>query len=194
MEKDEQTKTDLQLIKEAQQQSKEATALLCERYQPLILHYVRQQHLHSVRDDLKSHLWLVLIEAIQTYDVLRNVPVPAYFKQKIHYGTWNFFKKERKKWQHELFPTSEQGLLIFEKDDSGDNSPEKVYEKKEMLKQLEAALRKLTSTERRLLRNYYQDGISLLELEKKEGITKQALSYRHRKILEKLHYHSMGDE
>ncbi|MDY6224793.1 MAG: sigma-70 family RNA polymerase sigma factor, partial [Veillonella caviae] len=66
---------------------------LCRRYRPLILKYARLSSHQTVADDVESFLWIVFLEAVQSYDTSGDIPFAGYVKSMMHYGHLRFFKQ-----------------------------------------------------------------------------------------------------
>ncbi len=179
-----------ELVKAAQKGDKNAMEELCKRYLPLVKKYSYSSHVRTVQKDMESELWLVLVEAIQSYNPESNVPVPAYFKSRITFALWNRFKKLRTQWQKETPLTStidedgesnrEQSLLVSDYD-----VPTHCFYILDN-KSLQKALSTLSKDEQELLHRHYYKGHTFVTIAKEMGCTKQNISYRHRQIIKKL--------
>lgn len=181
---------DIILVTSAQEGSKAAIAELCTRFTPLIHKYAYAAHVRTVAEDIKSDLWIIFLEAIQSYNPTSGVPVPAYFKSKITFALWNRFKAYRNLWNREVFVISEGNSHSTSEEEAkyftDDFHLEQHVINNAGIEALLIAIKTLTPEEQQLIYHYYIQEKSLLVLATQKGITKQAYSYRHRKILEKL--------
>lgn len=179
--------TELLLVLAAQNGSRVAIAKLCHQFEPLIKKYSYAAHVRTVAEDVKSELWLVLLEAIQSYNPHSGVPVPAYFRSKISFALWNQFKRYRRTWSREILCLGkESGTLTPDEEAkyfTDDFNVEEALITSMETEKLSAALSTLCSDEQELIYRHYVREESLLALAKEKGYTKQAYSYRHRKIL-----------
>ncbi len=183
-------RTDLELIRLAQKGDLNSKTELCRRYKPLIKKYASLTHVASMQKEMSAHLWLTLIESIQRYNIDSHIPVAAYFKSCIYYATWNLFKHERQYWQKEqpgdTLPFESQPSLYYH----GKKPPngEDIALRNEVKFAVKKALYHLSLEEKDLIHKHYNLSIPLSELARQKGVTKQAVSYMHRKIINKLRH------
>lgn len=58
-------------------------------------------------EDVKAEAWLAVIEAIDSYDVTREVPFAGYIESRVKYCVWNLLKRKQRQELHEISIASE---------------------------------------------------------------------------------------
>ena len=71
---------------------------VCEQFKPLIRKYTYKFRHYP---DAENVAWLCLVEAYRSYDPSTGVPFAGYAASRVHYGLWNGFRAERKRWAKE---------------------------------------------------------------------------------------------
>ncbi len=189
----------IQSEKSSPRETQNAKRELCLRYVGLIKRYAHADHLKTVRDESEAHLWLCFLEALYNYDTASQIPITGYFKSCIKFGQWNFFKKQRRLWQREMYFSSlssaqdgpsqdDDALLLSQLIDVGqlDNDVIDHLWQRELFQQLRNVVPSLSAREKELLLRHYYGGQSLAQIARHWGYSKQRLSYQHQKLLTKL--------
>lgn len=93
-----------QLVIEARQGStgQAAFAEVCRRFTGLVKKYANQPHLTGLNEEATAEGWLVVAQAVQTYEQDSGVRFAGFVESKVKYAIWNLFKRERRRWQQEL--------------------------------------------------------------------------------------------
>lgn len=96
-----------QLVIEAQagNGSGEAFAEVCRRFAGLVKKYANQPHVAGIKEEATAEGWLAVTAAVRTYDPATEVRFAGYVESRVRYAVWNLFKRERRRWQQELFLT-----------------------------------------------------------------------------------------
>jgi len=91
-----------ELVMKAQDGDSAAFALICRRFEGLVKKYAFQPHLRPLGEDALAEGWLAVAQAVRTYQSGAGVQFPGYVESRVRYALWNLFKRERRRWQHEL--------------------------------------------------------------------------------------------
>ena len=96
-----------QLVMEAQagKRDGEAFAEVCGRFAGLVKKYANQPHVAGIKEEATAEGWLAVTAAVRTYDPAAGVRFAGYVESRVRYAVWNLFKRERRRWQQELFLT-----------------------------------------------------------------------------------------
>lgn len=172
---------------------------LCRRYRPLILKYARLSSHQTMADDVESFLWIVFLEAVQSYDTTGDIPFAGYVKSMMHYGHLRFFKQTTRCWRHEIsYPAvsdGEDGALTsmeqFADTDTVESTVLEQSEEDSLRHTLWSALQRLTPDQQQLLHNIYVEGHSFTSIGRREHITPQAVQNRHKRALQRLQQYMM---
>ena len=169
----------LDLVQRAQGGEDEAFAEICRRFGGLVKKHAFQPHLRPVAEEAQCQGWLAVAEAVKSYDHTSGVPVAGYIESRVRFGLWNFFKRERRRWQTELAleqgsdDDDDQGGLLAVL--AGAHDVEGVVERKELTSELHDAL--LTLPERQRLAIVYTvvNNLALKEAACRLGVSLQAV-------------------
>lgn len=91
-----------QLVMLAQTGNHEAFEQICQQYAGLIKKQAYQAHLRSIQEEALAEGWLALSQAIVSYNPDFGVQFAGYAESKVKFALWNLFKRERRRWQHEM--------------------------------------------------------------------------------------------
>lgn len=96
-----------QLVMQAQagNEGGEAFAEVCRRFAGLVKKYANQPHVAGIKEEAAAEGWLAVAAAVRTYDPAAGVRFAGYVESRVRYAVWNLFKRERRRWQQELFLT-----------------------------------------------------------------------------------------
>ncbi|WP_188399518.1 RNA polymerase sigma factor [Sporomusa sp. GT1] len=96
-----------QLVIQAQagNEDGEAFAEVCRRFTGLVKKYANQPHVAGIKEEAAAEGWLAVAAAVRTYDPAAGVRFAGYVESRVRYAVWNLFKRERRRWQQELFLT-----------------------------------------------------------------------------------------
>lgn len=96
-----------QLVIQAQARNEggEAFAEVCRRFAGLVKKYANQPHVAGIKEEAAAEGWLAVAAAVRTYDPAAGVRFAGYVESRVRYAVWNLFKRERRRWQQELFLT-----------------------------------------------------------------------------------------
>ena len=96
-----------QLVIQAQawNEGGEAFAEVCRRFTGLVRKYANQSHVAGIKEEAFAEGWLAVAAAVRTYDPAAGVRFAGYVESRVRYAVWNLFKRERRRWQQELFLT-----------------------------------------------------------------------------------------
>ncbi len=172
---------------------------LCRRYRPLILKYARLSSHQTMADDVESFLWIVFLEAVQSYDTTGDVPFAGYVKSMMHYGHLRFFKQSTRCWRHEIsYPAvsdDEDGTFTSMEQFADTATVESTVlhqsEEDSLRHTLWSALQRLTPDQQQLLHKIYVEGHSFTSIGHREHITPQAVQNRHKRALQRLKEYMM---
>ncbi|MCM0758053.1 sigma-70 family RNA polymerase sigma factor [Sporomusa sphaeroides DSM 2875] len=96
-----------QLVMQAQagNEGGEAFVEVCRRFTGLVKKYANQPHVAGIKEEAAAEGWLAVAAAVRTYDPAAGVRFAGYVESRVRYAVWNLFKRERRRWQQELFLT-----------------------------------------------------------------------------------------
>lgn len=175
-------------IDAAQQGDKKALTAICRQYEGLIHKYAHVSAVKCESSEIESHLWEIFIRAVKEYKLDGDIPFSGFVKSRIRYGQYNAFRKLRKQWQQEIFmmnsPTDgEDHTMTFEDILSPSDSTETVALINADKRAVARAFKRLMPEQQKLLYAYYIKGISLAQLAKKYGISRQAMQQHKNRAL-----------
>lgn len=184
---------DTQLVRQAQKGDTQALALLCKHYEGLVIKLSKAKHLGGEEAEVYSHLWELFILAVQNFDTKSAIPFAGYVKSKLSYGQWNVFKRLRHRWMHETFVappssavTEEAMLVCFGVSPDSETEYLRQWQWQKERQALHKALLSLPRTDRHFLVVHYGRGLSLSQMAKKMGISRQRAAYHHKKLIARL--------
>lgn len=163
---------------------------VCRRFEGLVKRQAFQPHLRVLGDDALAEGWLAVAEAVNSYDRKTGVPFAGYVESKVKYALWNLFKRERRRWQHEM-PVNEgedgNGPGGFRLDLlPGATNIEAEIELMELGQQLAAAIKTLPERQRRALVLTMFGDSKLAEVAVGLGVTAQAVHNLRQRALTRL--------
>ena len=91
-----------QLMMLAQAGNAEAFEQICQQYAGLVKRQAYQGHLRPIQEDALAEGWLALSQAVVNYNPALGVQFAGYAESKVKFALWNLFKRERRRWQHEM--------------------------------------------------------------------------------------------
>lgn len=106
-----------ELVKRAQAGDSQAVHDVCLRFTGLVKKYAFQPHIRPIADEAESQGWLAVMQGIRQYDEHCGVQFAGFIESRVKYGIWNFFKRERRRWQNEAQLDSgsdEDGLAMLD--------------------------------------------------------------------------------
>jgi RNA polymerase sigma factor (sigma-70 family) len=144
--------------------------------------YARQNHLAGVFEDATAEGWLAVVEAVRKYDSSRPTNFAGYVNSCVKYAIWNFFKKNRRKWQMEIPEiTNIDGDELSFLELVPSNDPDivsQIIAKKEFDDQIERVKEifpKLRKKHQQVIQATIIDKQKLREVAEQMGITSQAV-------------------
>ena len=90
------------LVKRAQAGDSQAIHDVCLRFAGLVKKYAFQPHIRLIAEEAQSQGWLAVVQGIRQYDEGCGVQFAGYLESRVKYAIWNLFKRERRRWQHEV--------------------------------------------------------------------------------------------
>ena len=90
------------LVKRAQAGDRQAIHDVCLRFAGLVKKYACQPHIRPIAEEAQSQGWLAVVQGIRQYDDGCGVQFAGYLESRVKYAIWNLFKRERRRWQHEV--------------------------------------------------------------------------------------------
>lgn len=106
--------SDEKLIEKVKQGEAVAVQEMCRRYRLLIKKLISARFVQRFRDDLEQYLWMVFLERMQDFR-----PEKARFSTMISkvltYERWNYFKRKKKEWFHEVVYSEAEELCAEDK-------------------------------------------------------------------------------
>ena len=194
---------DVELARMAQETGSEAAQCeLCNRYTPLLYGTVASLKktwtltVDEEWQDLEGYLWIVLLEAIQEYNVDGSVPFAGFLNSKIKCGGPNYLRKASRHNGREF-------IALPDSDDSDDGTTllDGVYEytpeccalDHEVSECLHKGLMKLDPPYRKVLMDLVLNGRKGSELAAELGISRQAINRRKKAALAALEAQLLAD-
>lgn len=167
---------------------------LCRRYEPLILKHAHSGYERILGDDLLGELWVVFIDALASYDLTSPIPLAGYMASKIRYGCYNYFKKCRNRWRHEVnikmsYEDDQDESLCLEAIEAMDDTEFEALmtvNREEQARMVYVLLLKLEPMERDILYRFFYCYHSMAEIADSLGVTRQTVHYHYSKSLKKL--------
>ncbi|WP_277612519.1 sigma-70 family RNA polymerase sigma factor [Veillonella intestinalis] len=161
---------------------------LCHQYKGLIRKYAHVTAVKCESADMENLLWELFIRAIKEYNTKGSVPFSGFVQSRIRYGQYNAFKKLRRQWQHESFimnisTDGEDTAMTFEDILDPTVSAEDTVLAHENKTRITKAFHRLPKPQQALLYAYYVKGISLSELARQHGISRQAMQQHKNRAL-----------
>ena len=146
---------------------------------PLIRKFVRQTVLYGFdEDDLKQECYMQLQKALERYDERLGIPFESYYKIML-YG-WRSNENKRRRMQ--LLGNDE--LLIESVDERTDI--EREVEGKLLWEKALGELGKLSEAEQYIIRKYYLEGRSLIDIASGLGVKYKNVEFKKGVALKKL--------
>jgi RNA polymerase sigma factor (sigma-70 family) len=68
--------------------------------------YAKQSHLAAIFEDAQSEGYLAVVEAVRSYNPAKKIHFAGYVDSRVKYAIWNFFKKNKRRWQKEIPDTA----------------------------------------------------------------------------------------
>lgn len=182
----------LELVQQAQAGQQAALEEICRRFTGLVKQQARQPHLLLLREDAEAEGWLAVVQAVRTYDTQAGVPVAGYIASCVRYAVWNLFKREKRRWQHEVSLAGGDN----EEDANGSGGwlavlagPEDVaaaVESKVLVEQIRLLLADLSPGQQRAVAGTLLEGKGLAAVGRETGISAQAVFNVRKRVLAKL--------
>lgn len=111
-------------------------------FTPLVLKYSRNRS-----EDVRAEAWLAVVEAMNSYDLTKGVPLAGYVKSRVKFAVWNMIKKQQRQWQHEITMENTNDQTLLDTLASNTNVAKEV-EQIFLVEKLRAAISKLTDHQR----------------------------------------------
>ena len=175
--------TETPFLDEARKGDKEAMTNLLLQYEGLCRKAAGQSHLLPLGEDALSEARESFLRAVREYDPGLGVPFPGFAKAKVYGDLRTLFKKARRRWRREVFPSeTEDGETIFAsvpdpKDGTAQVDADDAFR---------AMLAPLAEKPRRLLTMLYADGLSQKEAAARLGMSQQAAAVVKGRALKRL--------
>lgn len=178
------------MVSKAQAGNHNAFHEVCRRFEGLVKRQAYKSHLRSLGEDALAEGWLAVAEAVKSYDRKTGVPFAGYVESKVKYALWNLFKRERRRWRHEI-PVNEgedeNSPGGFRLDlQPGSANIEVEIELMELGQQLEAAIKALPERQRQALVLTMFGDNKLAEAAVGLGITAQGVHNLRQRALTRL--------
>ncbi|MDD4599629.1 MAG: sigma-70 family RNA polymerase sigma factor [Negativicutes bacterium] len=180
----------IEIVRKAQTGNQEAFGEVCRRFEGLVKRQAFQPHLRVLGEDVLGEAWLAVAEAVKGYDEKSGVYFAGYVESKVKFALWNFFKRERRRWEYEL--------LVSEGEDedhpggfrldmlAGAANVEQEVETAELGQQLRAAVGALPERQRLALVMTMFGENKLAEAAGDLGVTAQAVYNLRQRALTRL--------
>lgn len=163
-------------------EDKAYTLVLWQRLEPLCLKWVNKlKEGNEDAEDLYHESYIILLNALSTYEVESKVYFETYFKLLL-FRWGNKYKRKRR-------------TVLIEEGEKGDfwgnlidyqRGIEELAIYKQQIKILEEGLNQLSKAERNLIIDFYINGYQIKELARLYGADYKALESRKRRTLKKL--------
>lgn len=98
----------IEIVRKAQNGNQEAFSEVCRRFEELVKRQAFQPHLRVLGEDVLGEAWLAVAEAVKGYDEKSGVHFAGYVESKVKFALWNFFKRERRRWERELLVSEDE--------------------------------------------------------------------------------------
>jgi len=142
--------------------------LVCQQFEPLVKKYARM-YIETV-PDAEQEAWLILLQALHTFNPGKNVPLAGYLRSRVKYCMLNLWKKEIKRKRMEYHANDTLGYIMAL------GNPEAELEKKEATARMLAALQGLPQRQLLVLVYGFQCEYKPSYIAQLMGITVQAVS------------------
>jgi RNA polymerase sigma factor (sigma-70 family) len=174
-------------VKLAKKGDEAAFAALCHYFDPLVRHYCQAAHLQILGEDAAAVARLAVVTAVRTFVAERGVAFSAYVANRVKYALWNFFKKERHRWQRTIYydglseeeNAAESSLLADSFDLEGAVLQDFISEK------LRRAISGLPEQQQAILL-WWAAGLSQTEIGRRIKVSPQAVSQMKKRALRHL--------
>ncbi len=175
--------TDEELVALAQAGQASARLILCRRYIPLIMRYSHVSQLHSVQHDLEATLWESFLKAIRLYNLNGTVPFAGFAKSKVHYAEMNFYRNHVQQWNHEsMLIESEEDVNPILQVPALNNTEQEALQHLQ-ISALYKALTDMNPVYANLLKQILFQGLSISDIAKSYGMTRQAMHKKYKKAI-----------
>lgn len=163
------------MILTAQGGDEVAMTELCRRFAPLVKSQARLSYLRTVEEEVESEAWAAVVQAVWDYDPACGVPGEGMIAARVRFAVWNFFKRERRRWQREEhldydWDKEEGSEEIAGPEDTAEQALSSV-----LAADSRRALQRLPVTQRMMLERVYLQGMTLQQAGKVGGVSHQAV-------------------
>ncbi|WP_165865936.1 sigma-70 family RNA polymerase sigma factor [Lucifera butyrica] len=158
---------------------KEQISAICHQFMPLVKKY-SWQYRHKLQD-AESETWLILIQAAQTYNPKRGVPIAGYLESRVKYGLFNIWRRQRKREQQECFSDDS----FFNNLTARENLQEQVEEKEELSK-IKEAINQLPPKQRYVIAQTVMNQYKMAKVAQDLGVTTAAVNQLKKRALARL--------
>jgi len=148
--------------------------VVCQQFMPLVKKYA-WKYKNSVQD-AESEAWLIIINAVHTYDANTGVPLAGYLESKIKHGMFNLWRREKRK--QECLVNDD----LLERLPAKDNI-EMEIEQKQGLEKILKVINQLTPKQRFVIIHNIINDHKLDYIAKVLGITAQAVCQLKKRAL-----------
>lgn len=90
------------LVEKAQAGDDEAFSSICQSFEGLVKKHAFQQHMRPIASEALAEGQLAVVQAVRLYDPALGVNFAGFVESRVKYAVWNMFKRERRRWQHEI--------------------------------------------------------------------------------------------
>lgn len=161
--------------------NEEETLRLLEQYQGLIHKAARQRHLAPIREDAEREAVFAFLRAVLNYRKETGVPFAGYAKAIVYGQMRTLFKKERRRWQREVFPADGTDENSGFWDSLADETVR--MDRFADTDALKCALTELSDVQRKILFLLYEENLTQTQIAQTLGISQQAVSAAKKRAL-----------
>lgn len=154
----------------------ENTETLCQQFLPLVKKYARK---YRFLEDAEQEAWLILVQAIHSYNPAMKVPLAGYLESKIKFEMFNFCRSERGRQQKVVNDISLTNL-------PADDAPELLVEQKFLIKSIQRCIRQMPLKQQYVLVRNIINQYKLNRIAYDMGITTSAVYQLKKRALARL--------
>ena len=182
------TETTAITIQAAAQGDPKALTELFQNYEGMFQKAAHQPHLRCIAEEALGEARLSFLEAVRSYDPALGVPFPGYAKAKVYGDLRTLFKRERRRWQRELLPSTAaqddgEAISFWDSLAAPGNLQEEILQHELLLQ----SLQKLPRRQQKLLHLLFFEERTQKEAAALLGISQQAAASMKARALKNLH-------
>ncbi len=162
--------------------------ILLNKLKPLIYKniYLHWDSNNSLVEDLLQEGYIVVLNALKSFDKKKDAHFLAFVKSKIKYFYMNYYRNNIKHSKHFTPFKVADSINIIEVTADSEGNIEKKILKNEEIHLLMDCMNKLSEKEQQIIYSYYFDELSLDKIAKNLGISYRAASNNKSRVIKKL--------